>query len=420
MADAKSSTDNFNIQITSVKLNGASNYLLWSQAFEVYVTCCRKMKYLTMEPVDSTDDKYDDWKAENATLLCWLWNSMEPSIASNVMFHKTAKGVWNELKESYSQDTNLSRIYDVYERFFSFKQDGKSLGEYYSSLKGMWEELNVYHPISTDAAVIKSQRSEFLVAKFLSGLDSDLQSVKSQLLTGEKIPSMNEAYCRIQRVVSPSVVKSDSAPTNKDNSALFTSTGGRGRGGGGTSSRGRGSTFGRGRATGSGGRGVTSNTAGSGFVDTSSRWCTHCNRSNHTVDKCWLKHGKPQWAREQFANSAISDGGTDSVHSSDPAPRSSTDGGTSSNDLVSQLLQRVQQLEASSSTSTAVLAHSGTTACFASSSSPWVIDSGASSHMTGKPTLFSSSTQPSMSSWISIADGSSMPVTGHGKVALIP
>ncbi|XP_043710586.1 uncharacterized protein LOC122659549 [Telopea speciosissima] len=387
MADAKSSTGNFNIQITSVKLNGASNYLLWSQGFEVYITARRKMKYLTMEPLQSTDDKYDDWK-----------------------------GVWEELKESYSQDTNLCRIYDLYKKFFSFKQDGKSLGEYYSSLKGMWEELNVYQPISTDAAVIKSQRSEFLVAKFLSGLDSDLQSITSQLLIGEKIPSMNEAYCRLQRVISPSVVKFDSAPTDKDNSALFTSTGGRGRGGGSTSSRDRGSNFGRGRGAGSGGRGTMSNTASSGSVDASSRWCTHCNRSNHTVDKCWLKHGKPQWAREQFTNSVVSDGGADSVHSSDTAPGSSTDGGNSSNDLVSQLLQRVLQLETSSSTSTAVLAHSGTTACFASSSSPWVIDSGASSHMIDKPNLFSSYTQPSMSSRISIADGSSIPI--NRKVSL--
>ncbi|XP_043697036.1 uncharacterized protein LOC122647788 [Telopea speciosissima] len=397
MADSKPPTDHFNVQITTIKLNGASNYLLWSQALEVYVTAHRKMSYLTMTPPASTDDNYEDWKAENATLLNWLWNSMEPSIASNMMFHKTAMGVWEELRESYSQDTYLSWIYDLYEKFFSLKQEGKSLGKYYNSLKGMWEELNVYQPISTDAAMIKAQRSEFLVAKFLSGLDSDLQSVKSQLLTSEKIPSMNEAYCHIQRVVSPSTVKSDAAPISKDNSALFISTGGRSHGGGTSSQGGRGSGVGRGRGAGFGGRGAGSNPAGSSSSDGCSRWCSHCGRPNHT-----------------FAN----DGAADFVHPSNANHGSPTNGGSTSSDLVSQLLQRVQQLEASSSTPTATLAHSGTTACFASSSSQWVIDSGASSHMTSKPNLFSSFTQSTTSSRISIADGSFIPVTGYGDIPL--
>ncbi|XP_043725636.1 uncharacterized protein LOC122672203 [Telopea speciosissima] len=326
MADSKPPTDNFNVQITTIKLNGASNYVLWSQAFEVYVTARRKMSYLAMTPPDPTDDKYDDWK------------------------------------------------------FFSFNQEGKSIGEYYSSLKRMWEELNVYQPISTDASVIKSQRSEFL------------------------------------RVVSLSVVKSDPTLVSKDNSALFISTGGHGRGGG-TSSRGCGS--GSGCGAGSGGRGTGSHLAGSFSGDSGSRWCSHCGRPNHTIYKCWLKHGKPQWAREQFANAAVSDGAVDSVHPPDTTHGSSTGSGSSSNDLVSQLLQRVQKLEASSSTSTAVLAHPGTsTACFASSSSPWVIDSGASSYMTGKPNLCSSFTQSAVPSRISIADGSFIPVTGHEDIPL--
>lgn len=99
---------------------------------------------------------------------------MEPSIAANVMFHTTAKGVWDDLMESYSQDKNMSRIYELYEKIFNFKQGDKSLGEYYSALKGMWEELNLYQPITTDFERPKTQRADFQVAKFLFGLNVNL------------------------------------------------------------------------------------------------------------------------------------------------------------------------------------------------------------------------------------------------------
>ncbi|KAL3721854.1 hypothetical protein ACJRO7_034230 [Eucalyptus globulus] len=248
MSDTKASTDSVNVQITTIKLNGSSNYLLWAQAVKVYINAKGKLHYLTTDPPNENSRDYNGWMRENDTLLVWLWNSMEPSIAANVMFHTTAKEVWDDLMESYSQDKNMSRVYELYEKIFNFKQGDKSLGEYYSALKGMWEELNLYQPITTDLERLKTQRSEFQVAKFLSGLNADLQPVKSQLLAGDRVPSMNEAFCRIQRIVPPS------STLSKDNSAFVAGSGGRGRGG--VSNRGRG--FGGNHSRGGGRNGQSS------------------------------------------------------------------------------------------------------------------------------------------------------------------
>lgn len=190
-----------------------------------------KFHCLTIHPLAENSKDYSDWMRENDALLVWLWNSMEPSIV-DVMFHTTAKGVWDDLMESYLQDKNMSRFYELYEKIFNFKQGDKSLEKYYSALKGMWEEFHLYQLITTDFERLKTQQTEFQVAKFLSSLNVDLQPVKSQLLAGERVPTMNEAFCQIQRIVPPSSMSS------KDNSAFVASRGGRGRGG--FSNRGRG------------------------------------------------------------------------------------------------------------------------------------------------------------------------------------
>lgn len=58
--------------------------------------------------------------------------------------------------------------------------------------------------------------------------------------------------------------------------------------------------------------------------------------------------------------------------------------------------------------------------CLLSCASKWVIDSGASDHMTGNPTLFSSLDKHTSSSHVTIADGSTPHVLGSGTIELTP
>jgi len=90
--------------------------------------------------------------------------------------------------------------------------------------------------------------------------------------------------------------------------------------------------------------------------------------------------------------------------------------------MIAQLIKRVQQLEASNFSSTATLAYTSNMASFStlSPSTSWVIDSGASSHMTSKQELFSSNHNSSSSLEVMLANGSSTQVVGLGTVSLRP
>lgn len=58
--------------------------------------------------------------------------------------------------------------------------------------------------------------------------------------------------------------------------------------------------------------------------------------------------------------------------------------------------------------------------CLLSSASKWVIDSGASDHMTGNPTIFSNFNKHRSPSHVTIANGSTTPVLGSGTIDLTP
>ncbi|GAV80161.1 UBN2_3 domain-containing protein, partial [Cephalotus follicularis] len=136
---------------------GSSNYLLWAQAVKIYIMAKKKLKFLNSDPPAPDASGYEDWMQENAVILIWLWNSMEPEIAANVMFHNTAKGVWDDLKDTYSQDKNMNRVYDLYDKMFHHRQSGKPLHDYYSTFKGLAEELNVFQPLTNDIDKLKAQ-----------------------------------------------------------------------------------------------------------------------------------------------------------------------------------------------------------------------------------------------------------------------
>ncbi|GAV68098.1 UBN2_3 domain-containing protein [Cephalotus follicularis] len=163
----------------------------------------KKLKFLNFDPPAPDANGYEDWMQENAMILIWLWNNMEPEIAANVMFHNTAKGVGDDLKDTYSQDKNMNRVYDLYDKMFDIGQSGKPLHDYYySTFKGLAEELNVFQPL-TNIDKLKAQRYEFLVSKFLAGLDPDLQKIKGHILAGDTVPSLTDAFSRLQRVAYP-------------------------------------------------------------------------------------------------------------------------------------------------------------------------------------------------------------------------
>jgi hypothetical protein len=133
-------------------------------------------------------------------------NSVSESIGQSIVFFENAVDVWNDLKERFSQG-DLVRISELMQEIYSLHQDSKSVTEFYSDLKVLWEELEVYMPIpqctccyqcSCEAMrAARKNHSNLYAIRFLTGLNDNFSMVKSQILLIDPLPPMNKIFSMV-------------------------------------------------------------------------------------------------------------------------------------------------------------------------------------------------------------------------------
>ncbi|KAL5563644.1 hypothetical protein UlMin_033391 [Ulmus minor] len=129
-------------------------------------------------------------------------------------------------------------------------------------------------------------------------------------------------------------------------------------------------------------------------------WCEHCKKPGHTKETCWKIHGKPaDWKPNRARN--------------DWETRANA-AATSSNNSDTSPFTR-EQIEALKNY---LVFFSSTYIAQTRKSRPWIVDSGASDHMTGDIAGFQSYSSCSNPSSVRIADGSLSTVAGTGTIKL--
>nr|KYP69066.1 hypothetical protein KK1_022717 [Cajanus cajan] len=112
-------------------------------------------------------------------VVSWLLRSLSPFIAHNVIWRDTASSIWSDLEERFSQG-DLFRITSLQDTITPLKQREMSDTNYFTKLKTLWDELEVFCslPICTYAIKcscnalvnIGKYKTQDQVIKFLRGL----------------------------------------------------------------------------------------------------------------------------------------------------------------------------------------------------------------------------------------------------------
>ena len=141
--------------------------------------------------------------------------------------------------------------------------------------------------------------------------------------------------------------------------------------------------------------------------------CTYCNKLGHTCDRCYQLHGQPP-RTVQVAQSSDSD-------SQPPqTPSSSTSQGIPCTDSEYDDYLRYQAAKSAFVASVAQTGNASARLTHTSSLGPWILDSGASDHISGNKDLFSSLTTTPTLPIVTLANGSQTVARGIGLTHPLP
>lgn len=123
--------------------------MLWTQSFETFIAAYRKLKHLTASLLDAKDATYEDWYADDAAIVSWLVNNMEPIVARGAMMLCSAKKIRDTLRLTYGHEKNILRVLEVYEQLFTLRQGDHLVQKHFTLLCVLLDEFDVYQPDET-------------------------------------------------------------------------------------------------------------------------------------------------------------------------------------------------------------------------------------------------------------------------------
>lgn len=125
------------------------------------------------------------------------------SLHGSVAYAETARHIWIDLEERYSQG-NAIRIHQIKRELTLTTQGTLNVADYFTNLKSLWDELENYQVKRGCTYGAGKDMSKHLeeekIHQFLMGLDTYLYgTVRSNILSLEPLPNLNKVYAFIIR-----------------------------------------------------------------------------------------------------------------------------------------------------------------------------------------------------------------------------
>ncbi|XP_020266984.1 uncharacterized protein LOC109842530 [Asparagus officinalis] len=384
-----------------IKLDGPATYLSWSRRVK-YTIAGRSLEgYLKGEKIEPAEDSAgrDEWKSTHMLVYIWLLNSVVQPIAATVDVLGRVHDVWEKLRRTYDGVGNNLRVFQIEKEINATVQGERTVQEYATELERLWLDHDHFSSLASCKDPGCKEREASLQKRtmlFLQGLAPAYEQRTALLLTQTKIPSLEEAVSAMIQEEIRIRLQAGTGELTGEKSALVVSNP--------DNTRFRGET----------------------------RKCFNCGEIGHLRQMCPKPPRERNWGeRGQAGGRGRGRGG-----------RRGRRGGHRANLTVAEreeeaemiftdedrallaALRRKQRAvgdvsEESSTTFTGV-----DYANYALSAHPnegrstaWIIDSGASRHVTGNSSEFLSYTHLAEAESIQIADGTSQNVVGKGTVS---
>jgi len=121
------------------------NYTNWSRLVTNTLKSKNKLGFvdgsLTKPEINSPEGHA--WERCNSTVIAWLHNVIDKNLHGWVAYVETAKELWSDLKDHYSQDNEIG-IHQLKRDIALTSQGNLSIAQYFTKLKTLWDELGAY------------------------------------------------------------------------------------------------------------------------------------------------------------------------------------------------------------------------------------------------------------------------------------
>ncbi|KAB1215377.1 hypothetical protein CJ030_MR4G025289 [Morella rubra] len=183
----------------------SENYLSWSRSMRRALRAKNKLGFVNgdfLKPTDITDPLYDTWERCNDLVVSWIQNSVSLSVKTSLAFIDSARDMWMELQDRYTQP-NGPRIFQLKKEVAGLMQENDSISVYYGKLKVLWDELAIYDPMPDchcgKLKVLIDRQQRDYVIQFLMGLNDAYSNVRDQIMLLDLLPPVNRIFSMIQQ-----------------------------------------------------------------------------------------------------------------------------------------------------------------------------------------------------------------------------
>ncbi|XP_019171419.1 PREDICTED: uncharacterized protein LOC109166975 [Ipomoea nil] len=280
-------TENPNLILVSPPLTEL-NYASWSRSMKIALQVKNKFGLVdgSVPCPEQSDSRFATWTRCNKIVCPWILRSVNSTIAETVLYYEKAEDIWIKLRDRYSQ-TDPHRIAELQNEIYKNTQGNNSINEYFIKCNALWEQMKAMRPLPVCEcnprcsckllSKIQKEKEDDQVIRFLEGLNDEFESIKSGVLIMDPIPTMEKVLnmaLKVERKINGSLNQRN---TEVVQSNAVQNTQGQSTEDSGTvafSASNNKKKFGN-----NGGKNVAK--------------CTYCNMSGHTVEKCFKKHGYP-------------------------------------------------------------------------------------------------------------------------------
>ncbi|CAM8954310.1 unnamed protein product [Rhodiola kirilowii] len=363
------------------------NYDEWVIAMRNSLRAKRKLGFLdgSLSCPDSaatSPPTLEDWYMVNSMLVSWIVQSIDPSLRSSITYFDSVKDLWDDLRQRFSIG-NGPRKLQLRSEIARYRQTGQTVAAYYNGLKKLWDELLTYVPTRNCTcgqckcnlnSFWVQEREEERVHQFLMGLDDVVfGTLRSNIMAQDPLPPLNKVYSLvIQEERLKTVVTSREFPT--DSLAL---------------------------AARSHSKSANSSSQTSSSQSRKTFVCSHCGKKGHDKTSCYKLIGFPDWLKEKitarkqasessFPNDAPLTNSSSKERSTGYANAINNSGGSMAASPMTASDRPAFGSTLSDEQWTAVMNMFNSMQSVTEKSgmiSSWIIDTGASYHMTGDAAL---------------------------------